>query len=136
MSICAALDHPEAVRLAAQEQVIHHRELRDHVELLVNNGNTERLGVAGRADRDGLAVDENAASICAIRAREDFHQGRLTCAVLADEGVNLAARDGEIDAVEHPNRAERLADAFHRRFHRLARCASPKITPEYRRTLA
>ncbi len=50
----AALDHAEAVRLAPQEQVIHHRELRNHVELLVNDGDAERLRFAGRADRDRL----------------------------------------------------------------------------------
>ena len=102
----AAIEHAEAARLTAEEQVLHHRELRDEVELLVDDGGAGRLGVAGRADRDGLAVDVDAAGVGGVGAAQDLHQRGLARAVLAHQRVDLPAGDGEVDAFEHPHGAE------------------------------
>ena len=50
------------------------------------------------------------AAVGAMHAAEDADQGRLAGAVLADQRVDLAEGDVEIDVVERERRAELLAD--------------------------
>ncbi len=58
-----------------------------------------------------LSVDANRAAVGTMHAAEDADQRRLAGAVLADDGVDLAERHVEVDAVERERRAEVLADA-------------------------
>ena len=51
-----------------------------------------------------------AAGIGAVDAGDGLHQRRLAGAVVADQADHLAGRDLEIDAVQHVDRAEALAD--------------------------
>ena len=72
--------------------------------------------IASRAEREGdrLAVDADLAGVRLVEAVEDVHQGRLAGAVLAEEGVNLAALHLEGDAVVRDHAGELLADVPHR----------------------
>ena len=53
----------------------------------------------GPGDRDHLAVEQDLALIGCGEPVEDVHQRRLAGAVLAEQGVDLARADVEIDLV-------------------------------------
>ena len=55
------VDHPEAARLAPQEDVLGDREVGDEVELLVDGGDPEPLGVLRTVDAHLLAADQDPA---------------------------------------------------------------------------
>ena len=78
--------------------------LRDHPD-------PGRDRVLRRVDRDRPAVDEDRAGVGPRQPVEDPHQRRLAGAVLAEQRVHLAARDGEVDAVVGDELAEALGDA-------------------------
>ena len=59
---------------------------------------------------DRRSADQNRAGILALDAGDDADQGCLPAAGRADEGHELAVRDGKVDAAEHWRRAERLYD--------------------------
>jgi len=66
----------------------------------------------GRVGDDGfLAVEHDLAFVWLQQAEEDVHQRRLAGAVLADDGVDLAAPDGKIDVFIGDEGAETLGDA-------------------------
>src|SRR5690606_36191634 len=60
----------------------------------------------------GLAVDANGAAVRGIEAIKDRHQGRLAGTVLANDAVNGAAANGEIDVPIGVDRPETLVDLF------------------------
>ena len=49
------------------------------------------LRLGRRVEVDGRAVEQHRAAVAMVRAGHDLHERRLARAVLADEGVNLAA---------------------------------------------
>ena len=65
----------------------------------------------GPADLHRLAVDEDLALVRLEQAVEDVHQGRLAGAVLAEQGVDLAGLDGQVDVVVGDQVTEALGDA-------------------------
>src|SRR5271168_592891 len=67
--------------------------------------------LARRADPDRLAVDADFARVGLVEAVENRHQRRFSGAILADDAVNDAAFDDEIDVIVGVNRAEALVDA-------------------------
>ena len=58
-----------------------------------------------------LAVDEDLALVRLEQPVEDVHQGRLAGAVLAEQGVDLARLDGQVDVVVGDQVTEALGDA-------------------------
>ena len=68
-------------------------------------------GGRGVGDGDRLALPADLARGRLQRAVDDLDQRRLAGAVLAEQRVDLARRDGEVDAVVGPERAEILGDA-------------------------
>src|SRR5258708_38076790 len=58
-------------------------------------------------------VDRHVALILRMKARDDLHEGRLAGAVLADQAVDLAPAQHEIDVAQRCDAAERLGDAVH-----------------------
>src|SRR5258708_628659 len=94
------------------------------------------FAIAAAGLRRGTAGPAGAAppAIGLVIAVEDVHQRRLAGAVLADQPVNRAARDDEIDIAIRRDRAEALADpaqldrgnaAVHRRCRRPREPTSP-----------
>src|SRR5579871_6650805 len=78
--------------------------------MLVHHPNAVLDRLARRTDAHGLAVDTDFAGVGFVEAVEDRHQRRLARAVLADDAVNDAALDDEINVVVGVDRAEALVD--------------------------
>ena len=97
----------------AEEDVLGDGEVAGEVELLVDGRDAQRLGVVRAADLDGLSLEQDLPLVLAVRTREDLDQGRLAGAILAEEGVDLALLDRQLDAFERPDAGERLPDALH-----------------------
>ena len=57
------------------------------------------------------AAEGDRAGIGAVDAGDGLHQRRLAGAIVADQPDHFAGLDGEIDAVQHVDRAEALPDA-------------------------
>ena len=57
-----------------------------------------------------VAVDDDRALVGPVRAVEGLHQRRLAGAVLADDGVDRAGADREVDAVVGDDAGEALDD--------------------------
>ena len=66
---------------------------------------------AGPRMRDRLAVDEDLALVRLQQPVQDVHQRRLAGAVLAEQGVDLAWLDGQVDVVVGDQVTEALGDA-------------------------
>src|SRR6185295_4061783 len=67
------------------------------------------------------AVDDDGTAVGAVHAAEDADQRRLARPVLADDGMDFAEADVEVDVVERKGGAEMLGqrgDAGGRRRHR------------------
>ena len=99
-------DARPARRRRAEEDVLRHRQVRDEVELLVDDADAERERVARAVDRRRLAVEPDLAGVLAIRAAENLHQRRLAGAVLAEQHVHVAGVERQIDAVERDDARE------------------------------
>src|SRR5215212_5351082 len=98
------------MRFTAEKDVLRDGQLGDEIELLVNGGNTAMLGVARTCQRQWLPIEEKLAVVVRVDAAEQLHQGRLTGAVLADQGMHFAALDRERDVVQRSHTGEPLAD--------------------------
>jgi len=64
---------------------------------------------------DGTPIQENLSLVGPQNPGEDVHEGGFAGAVLADDGVNLAASNLKIDTVVGENAGELLRDPAH--FH-------------------
>ena len=120
-----AIEERAAPFLAPEKDVLFDRQLEREVEFLVDH---ENAGILGRAlIREGyrLAVEQDSAAGGREIAAEDLHHRRLAGAVLADQRVNLAGHEREIDPVQHLDRAETAGHApgFENRAHRLTQAA-------------
>src|SRR5690606_7215470 len=99
--------------LGAEHQVLGDGQRLDEHEVLVHHADAEVDRVAGAADRDLLAVHEDLAGVGLLEPVEDLHQRRLAGAVLADQRVDLAPLDLEVDVVVREDEPEALGDAPH-----------------------
>ena len=81
-------------RLASQEQVAGHAELRHQVDLLVDGADASQLGVARAGETGRCAQEPQLARVGLVDAGHALDERRLARAVLADEGVHLARTAG------------------------------------------
>ncbi len=97
--------------LLAKIDVLRHAHRRDEIRLLKHHGDAagERLG--GRLEAKRLAIEEEFAGGQLVDAGQHFHQRRLAGAVLADDGVDLACAEREVDVLDRRNAAECLGRA-------------------------
>jgi len=81
----------------------------------MNDDDAERLGLIDVAEMPLLAVIDDAAVITAagIDTAQHLHQGRLAGTVLADQSMDLALPDGEIDVAQRLHAGEGFADTAH-----------------------
>ena len=63
---------------------------------------------------DRLAVDQDRSGIHGMESVENLHQGAFAGAVLAQQGVNLARFDGQVNVVVGHDSGESLDDLPHR----------------------
>lgn len=97
--------------LVPEHHVLCDREHRDEHEVLVHHADSggHRIAWAGEALHD--IVEQDLALVGLIEAVEHVHQGGLACPVLAEQGVDLAGLDGEVNMVIGYERPEFLRDA-------------------------
>src|SRR5918992_1616478 len=98
-------------RLAPHEHVFRHVEVGEQRRLLVDHGDAAPASVARSVQLHVLAGDHDHAGVRLVNAAEDPHERALPGAVLADERVDLAGGEGEIDASEGVDAAEGLGHA-------------------------
>ena len=80
---------------------------------VIEDADAEALGILGGGNGDFLAVNENAALVRLVDAREHIHEGGLAGAVFAQQGQDLTGADGEVDVVVGHHAAEGLGDPSH-----------------------
>jgi hypothetical protein len=97
--------------------------------VLEGHGNAELCGLDGIADDDGAVAEPDLAPVRRNEADEDLHQRGLAGAVLAEQPVDLADPDRQVDLVAGDDLAVALADLQHlermagaRRFRKAADC--------------
>ncbi len=76
----------------------------------MHHADAERNRVVRPPDAADLAVDENLAAVGGVKAVGDAHGGRLPRAVLADDGVDRAGLDRDVDMVVGEDAAKALGD--------------------------
>ncbi len=107
--------------LAAHEDVLGDREVREERGLLVDDGDPGVAGVARPGGLVGLPVDRHLALVESVDARERLDQGRLAGAVLPQEADALAGTHGELGSGERRHAAEVLGGTHD--VHKRRRCA-------------
>ena len=105
-----ALGQREAA-LGAEQQVLEHRERLDQHEMLVDHADPGPDRVLRAVDLALLALDLDRAPIGLIVAVENVHERRFAGAILADDAVDRAVRDRQVDVPVGVHRAEALVDA-------------------------
>ena len=109
--------HPGLVENDAVQPLASEEHVRDDVEVvrerqvLVDDLDPERRGVARPRDRHSLSLEVDLALVEGIDPGDPLDQGRLAGAVVADERHDLARPDFEVDLVERLHGAEALRDA-------------------------
>src|SRR5207249_1783446 len=99
--------------LAPERDVVRDREVREQRELLVDDADPELARAPRASHLDPLALELDLPLARLVVAGEDLQQRRLAGAVLAQQPVDLAALDGEVDAVQGQRAREALRDAGH-----------------------
>ena len=113
-AIHTAAQEAAARRLQAERDVGFDAQVGRQRQFLVDHGDaaTARVLRAGRVV--GSAVERHRARIGSNRPAQHFHQRRFAGAVLADESMDFAGTQFQVNAVESLGRAEALADVGHR----------------------
>ena len=93
---------------AAEDEVLGDREIGEGDRLLVDQRDAELLRRDRVGDLDRLAVEREGAARRAVDAREDLREGRFARAVLAEQRVDLAAPQVEVDIAQHLDAREGL----------------------------
>ena len=90
----------EAERAGTGEQeVVEHRERTEHERVLVKHADAGGDRVAWRRQRQRLAVEHDLAVVRPDEPGQHLHQRRLAGTVLAEQAVQLAGGDVEVDGV-------------------------------------
>ena len=102
---------PAAHRRIVEREIFGNRQRRNETQFLRDGRDPGRDGVVRTVEMTRPAVNGDRALIWRIFAAENPHQRRLARAVLADQRVDFAGHDVELDLVESARRAEMLGDA-------------------------
>ena len=103
--------------------------MRHQREFLVDDDDAFLLAVMDAGETALLALVADVAVVAAVRidAGQHLHQRRLAGAVLADDGVDVAALDHQVDVLQRLDARKRLGDVAHLQngvSHRSARPSS------------
>ena len=102
---------PEFERLVhCQRNVLDDSQRLEQREVLKHHADPERTRLCRVGDLDALAVPEDLALVGLHGAINDLHQGALARTVLAQNGVDLARGDRQIDAGVRHDRRVALGD--------------------------
>ena len=105
---------PAGLQLGAEIQVLGDRAVGEQVELLVDDADAGMARLQGMGEGDHLTVEGDRATARLMSAGDDLHQRRLAGSVLADDGMDLAGDDVEVDIGEHRYAVETLRHAAQR----------------------
>ena len=105
--------HDAAAVPVADEDVLGDRQVGEDHRLLVDGRDTQPLGILGRCHPDRLTVHEDLARIELLDAGHDLDERRLAGAVLAQQGMDLAAVEREGHVRERLGRPERPGYVTH-----------------------
>ena len=97
--------------LLRQSDVLRDGHVRDEREILVDRLDAGSQRLDGGERRMRLAFETDAAFIRRLRTRDDLDERALAAAVLAQQVIDLAALDDDIDAAQRVHAAEPLVDA-------------------------
>ena len=106
--IGAVEEHPVDAAKVAEKQILGDGQVRNDVRLLMDDPDSERMGVGGRPERLGSAAGRERSLIGPIDALENANERRLSRAILADEGEDLPRSDRQRHVIERPNHPETL----------------------------
>src|ERR1700738_3212191 len=110
----AAVDESDrteaAQRRIAEPNILGNRQRRDQAQLLRDGYNARRNRVVRTGKIARPPGNENAPAVGTAHATQNADQGGLAGAILADDGVNFAGVDFEVDMVERNIGFESLAD--------------------------
>ncbi len=96
--------------LVTEHDVLGDGEDRDEHEVLVHHADSGAHRVAGAVEVLHVVVEQDDALVGRVQPVQDVHQRGLACAVLAEQAVDLARLDHEIDVVVRDEAAEPLRD--------------------------
>jgi hypothetical protein len=102
--------HPSG-QLAADEDVLGHRQLAEQLRLLVDGGDAGVESGRGVAPAEASAVHLDGALVGGLGPGDDLDEGGLARAVLPDQRVHLPGTDVEVDTAQRLDAAVALADA-------------------------
>ena len=92
--------------------VLHDRHGVDQREVLMNERHT--VGSSAPKVQRGVLPVRSVAGIGQVHARKHLDEGRLAGAVLAEQRVDFAGVDVEVEAIERQGSGEAFGDAAHR----------------------
>ena len=99
--------------LHAEDDVIQNGEAFHQLEVLVHHADAEVVGIVGVFDLDFLAILFDHALFRLIQAEQHAHQGGFACAVLTQQGVDLALLELQGNVVVGDDAGESLRDVKH-----------------------
>jgi hypothetical protein len=91
--------------LQAQREIFGDGEVGEERGLLVNAGDAERAGGGGSEVGDGVAGEGDRAAVGLVRAGDDFDERAFAGAVFAEERVDFAGPQIEIDSAQRTHAA-------------------------------
>ena len=114
--LLAGLDHAavtqqaEARLLVAEEEIGGHRQMRAKHHLLVHGVDAEADRLVGGGERDRAAFPQDLARGPLVHAGQRLDECRLAGPVLADDGVDLARQEVEVDALQRMGGAKAFVE--------------------------
>ena len=109
----AVVYQPALFQLLADKNVLGDAHIQNRIKLLVDHCNAVAQRLAGRGDLDFLAVQQDRALVLLVNSHQDFHQRGFTCAILAEQRVDLAFFDFQMNIVQNSVAGETLCDISH-----------------------
>src|SRR5215213_11124119 len=82
------IERNSAAGFGPEDDVLGDSHSLDQHEVLVDHADAECDRIVRRFDIADLAVDKDLAAVGGVEAVSDAHRGRLTRAILADDGMN------------------------------------------------
>ena len=115
-----------AAELTTEEHVLDHIQVVAEREVLVDDLDPERVGVAGPVDGHGLALEEVLTLVEAVDPGDALDQRALAGAVVAHQRGDLAAAYVEVHTAEHMDGPEALLDATQAEDRRVVGAGIPR----------
>jgi hypothetical protein len=106
-------EEAERRRLLAEQDIRLDGQVGGEGQLLVDHGDPGPAGGRRPGGGERPVVESHGPGVWALGTTKDLHQGGLAGPVFADQGVNLAGQDGQVNACQRHGRAVALGDAGH-----------------------